>query len=241
MSQRERRAVARLRAADPVLARMIGELGGEVPRWTPSPDPYGALVRAMVGQQLSVASAAAIFGRLQDRFGGRVPTPAEVLADDPDRLKAVGLSHAKVVSLISLAQHLQDGALELDRLGALGDDALVAQLTAVKGIGEWTAQVFMVIGLAREDVLVAGDLVIRQAVQRGWALDHLPARDELYALAEPWRPHRSTACAVLWAWARLGGRSGAPVEVATPQPAQDAGSAGGGSLGLRAPQAAHRS
>jgi DNA-3-methyladenine glycosylase II len=205
MAERERPAVAHLRAADQVLARMIDDLGGDVPRWTPTGDPYGAIIRAVVSQQLSVIAARAILGRLQDRFGGRNPTPAEVLADDPDQLKSVGLSRAKVVSLRSLAQHLQDGDLELDRLSALDDDALIAELSAVKGIGEWTAQVLLVTELAREDVLVAGDLVIRRAVERGWALDHLPQRDELYAMAEPWRPHRSTACAVLWAWARVAG------------------------------------
>jgi DNA-3-methyladenine glycosylase II len=205
MSQRERRAVAHLRAADPVLARMIDDLGDDVPRWTPDADPYGAIIRAIVSQQLSTIAARAILGRLQDRFGGRNPTPAEFLADDPDELKSVGLSRAKVASLRSLAEHLEDGELELGRLPKLGDDELITQLTTVKGIGEWTAQVFLVIGLAREDVLVAGDLVIRQAVQRGWGLDHLPERAELYALAEPWRPHRSTACAVLWTWARASG------------------------------------
>jgi DNA-3-methyladenine glycosylase II len=205
MARRERKAVAHLRAADPVLARMIDDLGGDVPRWTPTGDPYGAIIRAIVSQQLSTSAARAILGRLQDRFGGRNPAPAEVLADDPDELKSVGLSRAKVVSLRSLAEHLEDGELELGSLSALDDDALVAELSAVKGIGEWTAQVLLVTELAREDVLVAGDLVVRQSVRRGWDLDHLPERAEMYALAEPWRPHRSTACAVLWAWARADG------------------------------------
>jgi DNA-3-methyladenine glycosylase II len=197
-------AVAHLRAADPVLAGMVADLGGAVPTWTPSGDPYGAIIRAIVSQQLSVIAARAILGRQQARFGDRDPTPAEVLADDPDGLKSVGLSRAKVVSLRSLAEHLEDGSLVLDgrALGALDDDALIAALTVVKGIGEWTAQVLMVTELAREDVLVAGDLVIRRAVERGWDLPALPTRDELYALAEPWRPHRSRACALLWAWMR---------------------------------------
>src|SRR4051794_9040982 len=115
MSQRERPAVAHLRAADPVLARMIDDLGGDVPRWTPDGDPYGAIIRAIVSQPLSTASGRAILGRLQARFGGRNPTPAEVLADDPAELKTVGLSRAKVVSLRSLAEHLEDGDLELGR------------------------------------------------------------------------------------------------------------------------------
>jgi DNA-3-methyladenine glycosylase II len=195
-------ALTHLRAADPVLAGMLDDVGGTVPAWTPSGDPYGAIIRAIVSQQLSVIAARAILGRLLDRFGGRAPTPAEVLAEDPEGLKSVGLSRAKVASLRSLATCIDEGWLELDRLGALEDDALVAELSKVKGIGEWTAQVLLVTELARPDVLVAGDLVIRRAVERGWALPALPARDELYALAAPWRPYRSTACALLWAWMR---------------------------------------
>lgn len=195
-------AVAHLRAADPVLAGMLDDVGGEVPVWTPSGDPYGAIIRAIVSQQLSVGAARAIHGRLLARFDGREPTPEEVLADDPEGLKSVGLSRAKVVSLRSLATCVDDGDLDLAALGALDDDELIATLTVVKGIGEWTAQVLLITELARPDVLVAGDLVIRRAVERGWALPELPTRDELYALAEPWRPYRSTACALLWAWMR---------------------------------------
>jgi DNA-3-methyladenine glycosylase II len=194
-------AVAHLRAADPVLAGMIDDLGGEVPIWRRTDDPYGALIRAIVSQQFSTIATRAILGRLQARFGGRNPTPAELLADDPAALKSVGLSRAKVVSLRSLAEHLTDGSLRLDAaLQSLDDDALVAQLTTVKGIGEWTAQVFLVTGLARQDVLVAGDLVIRRAVERAWKVPAPPTREELYALAEPWRPHRSRACTLMWAW-----------------------------------------
>jgi DNA-3-methyladenine glycosylase II len=200
---RARTAVAHLRAADPVLAGMIDDLDGQIPAWTPAGDPYGAIIRAIVSQQLSVIAARAILGRLHERFGGRDPTPAEVLADDPDGLKSVGLSRAKVNALRSLAEHVGDGSLALDALGDQDDDALIAELTAVKGIGEWTAQVLMVTELARADVLVAGDLVIRRAVERGWKLPALPTREELYALAEPWRPYRSAACAVLWAWMRV--------------------------------------
>jgi DNA-3-methyladenine glycosylase II len=195
-------ALEHLRSADPVLAGMLADVGDDVPAWEPSGDPYGAIIRAIVSQQLSVGAARAIHGRLLARFGDREPTPAEVLADDPDGLKSVGLSRAKVVSLRSLAEHLEAGTLDLAAIGALDDDAAVAALSVVKGIGEWTAQVLLVTELARPDVLVAGDLVIRRAVERGWALDALPTRDALYALAEPWRPYRSTACALLWRWMR---------------------------------------
>jgi DNA-3-methyladenine glycosylase II len=195
-------AVAHLRAADAVLAGMLDDVGDEVPAWEPSGDAYGAIIRAIVSQQLSVGAARAIHGRLLARFDGREPTPEQVLADDPEGLKSVGLSRAKVVSLRSLATCLDEGTLRLDALAELDDDALIAELTQVKGIGEWTAQVLLITELQRPDVLVAGDLVIRRAVERGWSLPALPTREELYALAEPWRPYRSTACALLWRWMR---------------------------------------
>ena len=156
-------------------------------------------MRAIVGQQLSVIAARAIDGRLRARFGGRPPTPEEVLGDDPDALRtAVGLSHAKVAYLRSLAEHVRSGELELDRLGELGDDAIVAELVAVKGIGTWTAQVFLLAQLGRPDVVVSGDLGIRHAVRRAYGLDALPSPAEVERRAEPWRPHRSLACRVLW-------------------------------------------
>ena len=181
---------------------MLDDVGDEVPGWEPTGDPYGAIIRAIVSQQLSVGAARAIHGRLLARFDGREPTPEEILADDPEGLKSVGLSRAKVVSLRSLATCLDDGDLDLDALEALDDEELIATLTVVKGIGEWTAQVLLITELARPDVLVAGDLVIRRAVERGWSLPAMPTREELYALAEPWRPYRSTACALLWRWMR---------------------------------------
>jgi DNA-3-methyladenine glycosylase II len=191
-------AAEHLRQSDPVLARLLDELGPP-PRRVPTGDPYGALLRVIVGQQLSVTAARAIHGRLLERFGGRPPTPAEVLADDPDDLRtSVGLSHAKTAYLRSVAQHIVDGALELDRLGELDDEALIAELTAVKGVGEWTAHIYLMAELARPDVLAVGDLGIRRAVERAYGLADLPARDELIALAEPWRPHRTAACLLLW-------------------------------------------
>jgi DNA-3-methyladenine glycosylase II len=191
-------AAAHLRAADPVLARMLDALGPP-PARAPTGDPYGALMRVICGQQLSVTAARAIYGRLLERYGGRPPTPEDVLAEDPDLLRpAVGLSRAKTVSLRSLAQHVVDGELELDRLGELDDEALIAELTAVKGIGEWTAQIFLMFELARPDVLAVGDLGIRRAVERAYGLDGLPEREALVALAEPWRPYRTAACELLW-------------------------------------------
>jgi DNA-3-methyladenine glycosylase II len=191
-------AAEHLRRADPVLAGLLEQTG--LPAlWQPTGDPYGALVRVIVGQQLSVTAARAIHGRLLERYGGRPPTPAEVLAEDPDELRlAAGLSRAKTVYLRSLAEHVVDGELELDRLGELDDEALLAELTAVKGIGEWTAQIYLLAELARADVLVVGDLGIRRAVERAYGLDGLPTREALIAMAERWRPYRSAACRLLW-------------------------------------------
>jgi DNA-3-methyladenine glycosylase II len=189
---------------DPVMARLIAEQGGPLPldhdpaRNRPS-DVYGALLRAITGQQLSVKSAQAIYGRLLERFGGRTPTPAELLADDPEALRtAAGLSHAKVRSLRSLAEHVQAGELELDRLATLDDAEVMRALTAVKGIGEWTADMFLMFTLRRPDVLAVGDQGIRNAVRRAYGLAAVPDPDALTELAEPWRPYRTRACLYLW-------------------------------------------
>jgi DNA-3-methyladenine glycosylase II len=188
---------------EPVMARLIAEQGGPLPldHDMPGrpPDAYGALLRAIAGQQLSVTAARAIFGRLTARFGGRTPTPAELLADDPDELRAAaGLSRAKVASLRSLAEHVLDGELQLDRLAELDDGEVVRELVAVKGIGEWTAHMFLIFTLHRPDVLATGDQGIRNAVKRAYGLAAPPDPAALTELAQPWRPYRSRACLYLW-------------------------------------------
>jgi DNA-3-methyladenine glycosylase II len=195
-------AVAHLRAADPVLRKVIDAIGpdGLGDRRAGRPhDHYGALVRSIVGQQLSTKAARAIYGRLTERFGGRTPTPQEVLDDDPDELRAAaGLSRAKVTFLRSLAEHVLDGSLELDRLEELPDDEVIAELVAVKGIGDWSAHMFLMFHLERPDVLAVGDLGIRRAVMNAYGLSELPAPEQLLAIAEPWRPYRTLACLYLW-------------------------------------------
>jgi DNA-3-methyladenine glycosylase II len=184
-----------------VLREIIDELGpdqGDPRRGRPD-DHYGALVRSIVGQQLSTKAARAIYTRLTDRFGGRAPTPAEILADDPEELRAAaGLSHAKVGFLRSLAEHVIDGSLELERLDDLSDEDVIAELVAVKGLGVWTSHMFLMFHLQRPDVLAFGDLGIRRAVMVRYGLAALPAQAELEALAEPWRPYRTLACIYLW-------------------------------------------
>ncbi len=197
-------ASAHLRAADPVLGRADRPRRRAAATAHPSsrPNPgehYAGLLRAIVGQQLSTRAAAAIWQRLLAHFDGRQPTPEEVLAADPDELRAAaGLSRAKTTYLRSLAEHVLDGSLELDRLEQLDDDAVIAELVAVKGIGEWSAHMFLMFQLERPDVLAPGDLGIRRGVQIAYGLGELPTPAEVTALAERWRPYRTAACRYLW-------------------------------------------
>jgi DNA-3-methyladenine glycosylase II len=188
---------------DPVLKHLIEDFGGPLPlehdsRGRP-PELYGALLRSITGQQLSVKAARAIYGRMVDRFGGRAPTPEELLADDPDELRAAaGLSRAKVASLRSLAEHVISGQLQLDRLAELPDDEVAAELIAVKGIGRWTADMYLMFTLGRPDVVAVGDQGLRNAVMRAYGLDAPPSPEAFTELAERWRPYRTRACLYLW-------------------------------------------
>ena len=196
------RGLAHLKRSDPVLAALIERAGPLPDSRAGRPDRddhYGALVRAIVGQQLSVLAARAIYGRLLERFGGRPPTPEQILADEPEELRAAaGLSRAKVTFLRSLAEHVLSGELELERLGELGDEEVIAELVAVKGIGEWSAHMFLMFHLERPDVLPVGDLGIRRAIERAYGLAELPEAVEMVEIASPWRPYRSLACRYLW-------------------------------------------
>jgi DNA-3-methyladenine glycosylase II len=194
--------VAHLRGADPVMRRLIdsvGELGRRGRRPVDRDDHYGSLVRAIVGQQLSSKAAYAINARMLERFDGRPPRPREILDADPEELRAAaGLSRAKVGFLRSLAEHVLAGELELERMDDLPDEEVIQELVAVKGIGEWTAHMFLIFHLERPDVLAVGDLGIRTAIRRAYELPELPVAGEMERIARPWRPHRSTACRFLW-------------------------------------------
>lgn len=197
-----KKATEHLRASDPVLAGIIDRVGKLPSARDGRPgqdDHYGALVRSIVGQQLSVLAARAIYGRLTERFGGRPPTPLEILGEEPEELRtAVGLSRAKVGFLRSLAEHVIAGELELERLDELSDEDVIAELVAVKGLGEWTSHMFLMFHLERADVLAVGDLGVRRAIERAYALDALPQAGEIESLAAPWRPYRTLACRYLW-------------------------------------------
>jgi DNA-3-methyladenine glycosylase II len=161
-------------------------------------EPYGALVRSIVGQQLSTKAARSIYERLTALFDGRTPTPPELLAADPEDVRSVGLSRPKVAYLRSLAEHVESGELELARLSELPDEEVTEQLTAVKGLGQWTADMFLIFHLGRPDVLPVGDLGVRRAVERAYGLPDLPDAAQLTQIGEPWRPHRSLASLYLW-------------------------------------------
>jgi DNA-3-methyladenine glycosylase II len=190
-----------LRASDETLAKVIDERGpldlDARVRGRPQ-DAYGALLRAIVGQQLSVKAARTIYERFTALFDGRTPTPEELLETDPDALRAAGLSGAKAKYVRSLAEHVISGQLELDRLDELSDARVTEELVAVKGLGQWTADMFLIFHLGRPDVLPVGDLGVRRAVERLYGFETLPSAAELEALGERWRPWRSLAALYLW-------------------------------------------
>lgn len=195
--------VTRLRRADPVLAALIERTPDKHLDNTDAERPddhYGSLLRSITGQQLSVKAAAKIYQRVLDFFAGEIPTPEQILAADSEALKvAGGLSRSKTNYLRSLAEHVVSGELELKKLDQLPDDEVIAELVAVKGIGIWTAHMFLMFHLSREDVLPTGDLGIRKAIMIEYGLDELPSHAEMVKIAEPWRPHRTLACLYLWA------------------------------------------
>ena len=194
-------ALRKLRKADPVMARLVDEHAALVRRELEQErrgDAYGALLRSIVGQQLSTKAAATIYGRMIEIFGGHAPSPRQLLEADPDAIRAAGLSRPKIAYLRDLAVHVEKGALELERLPELPDEDVVAQLTAIKGLGEWTAHMFLMFHLGRPDILPVGDQGIRRAVQAEYRLRKPPDRERLEKLARPWRPHRTLACLLLW-------------------------------------------
>ena len=191
-----------LRDADSVLARLIDDRPAFDPRaWMaqlPPMDLYGALLFQVTGQQLSIAATRRTLGRIEALFDGHLPAPAELLAVDPGKLREAGLSWRKINTLRDLAERLSDGRLNTEVLSSLPDDELMAELTAIPGIGPWTVQGALIIALQREDVVLPGDLALRKAVQAAYQLDHLPSQQEVVVIAEKWRPYRSLATSYLF-------------------------------------------
>lgn len=195
-------ARTRLHAADPVIAGLIDRRPDYDPRHRldgiPPMDLFGALVFQVTGQQLSVASRRRILDRIQEMFGGHLPSPAELLQAGPAGLRQAGLSGRKISTLRDLAERLTDGRLNVDALSALPDEQIIAELTQVPGIGPWTVQGALILGLNRGDVVLPGDLALRKAVRDAYQLDHLPTPDEVLTIAERWRPYRSLATLYLF-------------------------------------------
>ena len=164
-----------------------------------SDDPSrAAWLSQVTGQQLSVAATRRTLARIQALFGGHLPSPAELLGVDPGKLREAGLSWRKISTLRDLAERLTDGRLNQDVLSGLPDDELLAELTAIPGIGPWTVQGAMLIALGREDVVLPGDLALRKAVRAAYQLDHLPSQQEVLDIADKWRPYRSLATSYLF-------------------------------------------
>ena len=195
-------ALAHLRRADPVLARVIdAHADFDARGWLrelPPMDAFGALIFMVTGQQLSVRSATRILGRLADQFGGRLPSPAELLAADPADLLTAGFSRRKAETLRTVAALFADGSLSEDGLRRLSDEEILGRLTAISGVGPWTVQGFLILALDRADVVLPGDLALRKAIRDSYGLDHLPSQQEVLSIAEPWRPYRSLATAYLF-------------------------------------------
>ena len=198
-----RKAREFLRQADPVLAVLIDARPGFRPRaWMdelPPLDAFGTLVFQVAGQQLSVASTRAIISHLQDRFGGHMPSPAELLAADAQVLRDSGFSARKGQTLRALAERFVDGRLSDEAFSRMTDDEVEAALTEVSGIGPWTARGFLLVALDRPDVFLSGDLALRRAIQRSYGFDHLPNEDEVAQVSDRWRPYRSLAVSYLFA------------------------------------------
>jgi DNA-3-methyladenine glycosylase II len=183
---------------DPVLGAVIRQVGACGLAGHQHSDPLNAIVSSIVSQQLSGKAAATIFSRVLALMpGGRVSV--DLLASlDEKALREAGLSRQKIGYLRDLSLHITNGSLELGRLDALTDDEVIAQLTAVKGIGRWTAEMFLMFRLGRPDVLPVGDLGIVTGVQRLYKLRKRPNAARLTAIGEVWRPYRSIACWYLW-------------------------------------------
>ncbi|MBC8078147.1 MAG: DNA-3-methyladenine glycosylase 2 family protein [Chloroflexales bacterium] len=187
-------AEAHLRAADPVMARVVAAVGACT--LIPKPAGFATLVDAIVSQQISVKAADAIARRLEAAAGELAP-PA-LMALGHDALRALGLSNAKARYVLDLSERVADGRLDLDHLARHDDEAIIEQLVLVKGIGRWTAEMYLIFSLNRPDVLPVDDLGLRQGVQRAYGLAELPKAPAIRLIAEPWRPFRSVGTWYLW-------------------------------------------
>ena len=189
------RACRHLRKCDPILDVLIAAVGPCT--LEPGGDPFTILVRSIVAQLISTAAARTIYGRLEAAVGAGM-TPAAVVALGHDDIRKQGLSSAKSQGVLDLAARSLDGRLALDRLAEMDNAEILTQLVAVRGIGVWTAEMFLIFGVGRPDVLPVGDFGLRAGVQTMYALEALPNAAEVRRIAEPWSPYRSIATWYMW-------------------------------------------
>jgi DNA-3-methyladenine glycosylase II len=190
-----RKAIIHLKRTDPVLASIIKKVG---PYRIDYREPtFANLVRSIVYQQLSGRVAIVIFNRLVEAAGSPL-TPARILKLTPEKLRAIGLSRQKSSYILDLARHTKAGSIAFETIHELTDDAVIEHLTTVKGIGVWTAHMFLIFALRRNDVLPTGDLGVRMAIRKAYNLAELPKPAEIEALAQAWRPYCSVAAWYLW-------------------------------------------
>jgi DNA-3-methyladenine glycosylase II len=190
-----KQAIHHLRTNDPVLSAIIEQVGDYGIRF--SPPEFETLVKSIVSQQLSGRVASVIFGRLSAAVKGLV-TPETTLKLRPSRMRSLGLSNQKVAYIRDLARHTRDGKVVFADLKALPDDEVIRRLTEVKGIGAWTAHMFLIFALERTDVLPTGDLGIRNAIRKAYQLEALPTPEEMERMAHHWHPYCSVASWYLW-------------------------------------------
>jgi DNA-3-methyladenine glycosylase II len=188
-------AVEHLRRSDPILSEIIGRVGEYGIQYR-QPD-FETLVKSIVYQQLSGRVAGVIFGRLLTAAGGRL-TPESILKLRPTRMRTLGLSTQKTAYIRDLARHTRDGSLVFEELPERPDAGVIERVTVVKGIGVWTAHMFLIFALRRPDILPTGDLGIRNAIRRAYGMAELPTPAEMERMAERWRPYCSVASWYLW-------------------------------------------
>lgn len=183
---------------DPHLAPVIAKYG--LCTIQPHTDYYQDLVESIIGQQLSVKAAASIRNRFRDLFDGKLPAPAEILTKDVETLRGIGFSYAKANYVRDLAQHVLDGKVTFDHLPEQSNEEIIAELTDVKGIGEWTVHMFLMFCMGRLDILAHGDLGIKNGIRKLYNLDHAPSPQEIKDIAHKyhWAPYQSIACWYVW-------------------------------------------
>jgi len=190
------KGVRYLKRNDPILARIIGRVGPA--KFQLDDDHYEVVVGSIIFQQLAGSAARAILNRFKQLYGGKLPSPREYLSTDVEKLRASGLSPQKISYIKDLAERLENGTLDLKRLENLPDEEALNELDNVRGIGRWTAEMFLIFMLGRTDVLPVDDLGLRKAAQKAYRLRKLPKRDRFEQLAKKWHPYSSISTLYLW-------------------------------------------